>query len=119
MKQYIRTPNEIYDLDDLYVCEELNGKPYGVKGSGFVIYRESIWKTSEDITDLFNKYITFNKTRYKIYDKAKFERLKQSQVMEMVKNGVLIYGCIWAKGGLKYVARLHEDNEWRLLWAKV
>lgn len=55
-EHYIRTPSAIYDLRDLYVCEELNSRPYALKNSGLCIYKESIVAEADTIPELCDRY---------------------------------------------------------------
>ena len=60
--KYIRTKaGEIYDIDDLYVCEELNEKPYATKEGHWCIYRESIVKEADTIEELCDAYVVVYK----------------------------------------------------------
>jgi len=92
-KTYIRTPNEIYDLDDLYVCEELNGKPYGVKDSGFCIYKESIIKQGNTIEELCDQFLIFDEDKNFLLAYNNFSNIKL--IWENRENRLLyVYGAI-------------------------
>lgn len=116
-KTYIRTPNEIYDLDDLYVCEELNGKPYGVKGSGFVIYKESIMRKSPSIFPLLDAYFQ-QIPDYPFPYENEWHNIQDTQGL-IYANGGVVYGAIWNMETkipqLKIVAVMNEQGEWKLL----
>jgi hypothetical protein len=117
--KYIRTESEIYSLDDLYVCEELNGKPYATKNGGWCIYRDSIIKeaeTIEELCDMFVGYIEINGNKEDLSIKMS-DDLNDFNAIDrfmFVKEGEL-YGAIWTEWGLKYVAKMNENGELVLL----
>ena len=116
-KGFIRTPSEIYDLDDLYVCEELNGKPYGVKGSGFCIYKESIINKNKDIFPLLDTFFQQIPDCPFPYEN---EWCNIYYTQELIyANGGVVYGAIWNMETkiqqLKIVAVMNEQGEWKLL----
>ena len=110
-KGFIRTPSEIYDLDDLYVCEELNGKPYGVKGSGFCIYKESIIKTADTIEELCDEFVCQENDNF--YWLASRENVSFRDLPNCYCKA--IFGAIWTNKGLIYVAKMNEKGELELL----
>ena len=105
--KYIRTDTAIYDIDDLYVCEELNGKPYGVKGSGWLIYKESIRKEADTIKELCDEFVGISD------GEPQMLRFVPYACAQYWNGGV--YGAIWTKWGLKYVAKVNEKGELVLL----
>lgn len=115
--KYIRTKDGIYNTDNLYICEELNDKPYATKNNGLCIYKESIIKqanTIEELCDVFikkskeNDYFQVGTDSNIIFDK-KFENYKKRF------NNYDYYGAIWTDKGLQFVARMNSKGELELL----
>lgn len=102
--KYIRTEAGIYDTDNLYICEELNGKPYAVKNSGWVIYKESIIKESDEIKSLCDELVCDNEIV--LFCDVKVHRMYREHT---------VYGAIWTDKGLIYVARMNNKGEFELL----
>ena len=118
--KYIRTGSEIYDTDDLYVCEELADKPYATKNGYWCIYKESIIKEADTIEELCDEFvILFNGTKsndqsvLKNYQNVKtyFRRNKRYRLNHIKE----IYGAIWTDKGLIYVAKMNDKGELELL----
>lgn len=113
--KYIKTKaGEIYDIDDLYICDDLNGKPYGVKDSSWLIYKESIVKQADTIEELCDRYIV-KKSHYKVYTKYQFGKLKRSHIDKLLDDHYEIFGCVWTSKGLIYAAKINEKGELCLL----
>lgn len=107
--KYIRTKaGEIYDIDDLYICDELNDKPYGVKNSNWVIYKESIIKQADTIEELCDEFI-LSGNRPIVISQTKVKSGRTSN------KTPVIYGAIWTDKGLIYVARMNEKGELELI----
>ena len=109
--KYIRTANEIYDKDDLYICEELNGKPYGVKGNSWVIYHESIIKEADTIEELCDEFVGIDIDGHYIIHNDGW--LEGARIIPL--NEITYYGAIWTDKGLIYVAKMNEKGELELL----
>ena len=101
--KYIRTGSEVYDTDDLYVCEELADKPYATKNGAWCIYKDSIIKEADTIEELCDEFVCEH------YISANTNDLRK------LKPNGLIYGAIWTDKGLIYVAKMNEKGELELL----
>ena len=113
--KYLRTNTEIYATDDLYVCEELNGKPYATKDGGWCIYRESIVEEANTIEELCDAFVCVfaDGDHYVSYNSSEaIDRKKGLVGVRKVKN---CYAAIWTDIGLIYVAKLTEKDEWELI----
>lgn len=106
--KYIRTKaGEIYDIDDLYICDELNDKPYGVKNSSWVIYKESIIKQANTIKELCDEFV---------YVDEEIKQFLVSDDLDIYKAKQLkVFGAIWTDKGLIYVAKMNQNGELELL----
>lgn len=134
--RYIRTDNEIYDIDDLYVCEELNGKPYGTKNGGWIIYKESIVKEADTIPELCDLIVCRNEIFYPLtsyregneFDWEEIDCFRKSIIMSEEEDNKIkettndfepyyweVYGAIWTDKGLIYVAKMNDKGELELL----
>ena len=102
--KYIRTESEIYSLDDLYVCEELNGKPYATKNGGWCIYRDSIIKEANTIKELCDCFVFID-------EGCEPEVLYEDDLPIFPTKHMQFYGAIWTEWGLKYVAKMNDDGE--------
>lgn len=111
IKKYIKTKGgAIYDTEeDLYVCEELNGKPFGVINSGLVIYRESIVASCDEVVKLFDCFLI---------DRHCFESfiLANSHQKSHNKDKTL-YGATWNGEGSEIIAQAKYigGGKWKLL----
>ena len=106
--KYIRTNSEVYDIDDLYVCEELNGKPYATKNGGWCIYKDSIVKEADTIEELCDEFVI----------KGTRGRYLGTPLQECELRNIpitQIYGAIWTDKGLIYVAKMNEKGELELI----
>lgn len=113
--KYIKTKaGEIYDIDDLYICDDLNDKPYGVKDSGWLIYKESIIRQADTIEELCDEFIVVSDNCEKpIISALPFNEL-QLYAKGRTKYAIC-YGAIWTSKGLIYVAKMNEKGELCLL----
>lgn len=100
--RYIRTNYEIYDTEDLYICDELNGKPYATNNGGWVIYKESIVKEADTIEELCDEFIVVIENKPHLIPR---EWLKQEIIVDV------LYGAIWTDKGLIYVAKMNDKGE--------
>ena len=106
--KYIRTNSEVYDIDDLYVCEELNEKPYATKDGGWCIYKDSIIKQADTIEALCDEFVI----------KGTRGRYLGTPLQECELRNIpitQIYGAIWTDKGLIYVAKMNEKGELELI----
>ena len=113
--KYIRTNCGIYDIDDLYEIDNLNEKPYGVKSSGWVIYKESIVATSDKLTDLFDGYVIIKGKRHVYYNPDNWmtsHKLLKADIEDGIKK---CYGIVWTDKGLNYVAEMNAEGQFKLL----
>lgn len=113
--KYIRTKaGEIYDIDDLYICDDLNGKPYGVKDNSWLIYKESIIRQADTIEELCDEFIVVSDN----CEKPIISALPFNELKLYAKNRTKYancYGAIWCEWGLKYVAKMNERGVLELL----
>ena len=113
--RYLRTDTEIYDIDDLHVCEELNGKPYATNDEGWVIYKESIVKEADTIEELCDEFVIAYESGARIvYGDLEWAETKAKSSLR-IGNKSVIYGAIWTDKGLQFVARLNDKGELELL----
>ena len=118
--KYIRTKaGEIYNIDDLYICGELNGKPYGVKNSSWVIYKESVIKQANTIKELCDAYVITSKQGH-IYDTYGDYGYELKEVLPQARKECPdedwnLYGCILVDGIIKQVAKMNDKGELELL----
>ena len=108
--KYIRTESDIYNIDDLYVCEELTGKPYATKKSGLCIYKDSIIKQADTIEELCDEFVVIDKT----WEEPLYIVLDTKDDIETYLPSE-IYGAIWTDKGLIYVAKMNDKGELELL----
>jgi hypothetical protein len=126
--KYIRTKDgKIYDFADLYVCEELCGKPYGVKDSGWCIYRENIIQQADTIEELCDEFVLhYDDTMQRsipipwaTYERRddNWQKHKEKLISELerTERKATVYGAIWTEKGLKYVAQFNGMGELELL----
>ena len=65
------------------------------------------YRLAEEISDLVNRYVTISpRNGYKIYTRGQFEKLRLAEVEKKLKLGFRIFGAVWTKSGLKYVATI-------------
>lgn len=101
---FVRTESEIEDLRDYFVEKELNGHPYVHKQNAWCIYRESILKKSKNVKDLCDEFVIVYKNEYNshiVYSDLDWALDKASRSNTEHE----IYGCIWTKWGLRFVAK--------------
>ena len=111
--KYIRTGSEIYDIDDLYVCEDLVGKPYATKNGAWCIYKESIIKeadTIEELCDFKRVEIISDNESIAIRILGMYRELPPNP---SIKTGT--YGAILTDKGLIFVAKMNDKGELELL----
>lgn len=72
-------------------------------------------KYASNIEFFINRYVILYKYRYTIYSKLQFEQLPYKKMKEILSKGVKIYGAIWTKKGLTYVAEFDSEGELKLL----
>ena len=114
--KYIKTKaGEIYDIDDLYICDDLNGKPYGVKDSSWLIYKESIIRQADTIEELCDEFVDAYENGARIvYGDSEWAKVK-AKASSKNSNKLIIYGAIWTEWGLKYIAKMNSNGELELL----
>ena len=107
--RYVRINDTIWEIVDQ------DERVFRVKalGDGHVYSKSKCtigrYKLGEEISDLVNRYITISpRCSYKIYTRGQFERLSISEVNEKLKSGFRIFGAIWTKSGLKYIAVIRD-----------
>lgn len=89
--KYVRTKNNIYEI-----CPTL------------VLWPSSIVKQSDDIEELFNCFVDHD---------CEYDTFLVTND-SMCRHNHEIYGAIWTKWGLKYVAKMNDKGEWELLEEK-
>lgn len=121
--KYIRTGSEIYDTDDLYVCEELAEKPYATKNGAWCIYKESIVAQADTIEELCDEFVEILPNGYhRLYDLKGFGEKGFSIkgiIKYLIETKNKILGAIWTDKGLQFVARMNSEGVLELLWVKV
>lgn len=106
MMRYIRTHSEIYDMDDLYECEELVDKPYATKKEGWCIYKESIIQEADTIEELCDEFVV-------LFEEMNYPT--QFRLWHLAKKYKNVFGAIWTNKGLVYVAKINEEGKLELL----
>ena len=109
--KYIKTTSEIYNIDDLYICEEIKEKPYATKKGGFCIYKECIVQEADTIEELVDYYIGIRDGVHYFWNKADSKYAKSDKVYKIMT----VYGAIWTDRGLIYVAKMNNNGELELL----
>lgn len=109
--RYIRTKSEIYDINDLYVCEEISEKPYATIKGGWCIYKESIVKEADTIEELCDEFVV----TADFYNKPNILAKVNSLPIDIDLTTHIIYGAIWTDKGLIYVAKMNDEGELELL----
>lgn len=102
----------IRTIDGIHVVPKLKeNESYDlyVRRYGFVL------KQSDYLEDLFNRVVRMYKKHYKILSMRSFGQLSRKEVLSEMSKGAVYYGAVWAKTGLKYVAQLKKEGEWKLL----
>ena len=108
--KYIRTEQEIYDMNDLFIIKNKLGTSYGVKGSSWVIYPESISNYANTIQDLCDAFV--------VVDGNQVAELHNFKLAKNTKGEV--YGVIYVVDEVgneepKTVAKMNEKGELELL----
>lgn len=109
-KKYIKSKSgRIYDKDNLYVCEHINEQPYGVRGNGFLIYKNDILASCDEVVKLFDCFL-INK---RVYDNF----LIASANQKSHNKDKTLYGACWNEDGTKIIARgkYLGAGKWELL----
>ena len=112
-KLYIRVKDGVYGPLD---CSDFILK----KGTFF---GDKILKQSKELEDLFDEYRAVKKEIKSVNDyepcftassglKFLFDLF---EIYEQDRNNYNIYAGIWTPGGMKYVAKLNEKDNWELL----
>lgn len=96
------------------MCEELTGKPYATKKSGWCIYKESIVKEADTIEDLCDEIVYENYFYHQDKPALYPDGWDIKDVAKREPNAI-IYGAIWTNKGLIYVAKMNEKGELELL----
>ena len=114
--KYIRTHSEIYDVNDLYVCEELVDKPYATKNGGWCIYKDSIVKQADTIEELCDEFVVSGNTSLgkPFVSSKEFKNLQEQNDIRLYDNCEL-FGAIWTDKGLIYVAKMNDKGELELI----
>ena len=129
MSKYIRTKDFIaiseIELSGYYYCRMVNNPQLknielviiynchfsnGVTGDFYQVPQKLVKEESDTIEELCDEFIA---TRghtgdYVHYAKSIF---KKETIKDFLEQDFEIYGAIWTKWGLKYVAKLNEYNE--------
>ena len=115
--KYIRTGSEIYDIDDLYVCEDLVGKPYATKNGAWCIYKESIIKEADTIEELCDEFVVLDDRppKTKLIEKDFNKVFRWFNQCKISKQDIVVCGAIWTDKGLIYVAKMNDKGELELL----
>lgn len=124
--KYIRTKNEIYEVDRLIVIKNdisnkvKAGKYYETNGYIYTLIPDSdIKKQSDTIKELCDRYVGVSNNKPMIikyefgeyYDEYNGAYTKE----ELLAMYDAIYGAIWTDKGLIYVAKMNEKGELELI----
>lgn len=105
----------IRTIDGVYKVPKLESGRYEayVRPYGFVLDH------SDYVDELFNRIVCVvprgGGRAYKIYSKLQFGKLEMKKLLIDLSKGFVYYGAVWTKTGLKYVAQLTIEGEWKLI----
>ena len=114
MEKYIRTKNNVYEVEDEREC-------IYITTTGHLPYKKDVIKEADTIEELCDEfvYVEYNKPR--VLNRTITREIKEKgiKVAETIYchpnwNGI-IYGAIWTESGLKYVAKLVDGGELELI----
>ena len=111
--KYLKTKDNIYDIDDLFIEEKLNGKPYVSRTTYSVIYKEDIISESDDLEDLIDLWVITKRDKRYLFASNEVWKLSQMlEIMEIQNNmgylfGVIVSNGFYDKPIFKAVARYH------------
>ena len=109
MSKYIRTEDNIYEID--FSRNETDVCYFTTKGW---IYKADVIEESNDLEDLVDGYvIEYENNRYSYFDIL--SDAKQVYAWEKRNYAHNLYGIIGTDKGLKYVIWLNRDNELELI----
>lgn len=111
MKRYIRT-------EEGYIIDTQNTYPFLISnymGNDYIDFnslgRFKIKSQADTIEELFDYFVDY----YVNYYEGKDSHIISKEEPYRLMYGHEIYGAIWTKWGLKYVAKLNEKGEFELL----
>ena len=117
-KRYVRTQESVYELyekqnllknDIIKVKSRSN--PFIIKEQCYrIIDASRVLNTSDYIAELCDEFVILPKEIEGIHYIRKLEDLSHFDL-----ESHIIYGAIWIKTGLKYVAKLNNEGELELL----
>lgn len=107
-KRYIRTDEgKIEDLTRCRVSEDLVGKPFNPP-HGWLIYREHIIATDDNLEELIDEYVLDEYGHYCV--------IGDIEARDMAERYYgTVYGAIWTDKGLIFVAKMNDKGELELL----
>ena len=97
---YIRTKDGIYEFNKTF-----NG------ASIRIIYGNEITKQSENLEELFDRFVVMDKETKEVISIVSF--LAYAKLWSYCKYN--IYGAVWCEWGLKYVAKLDDKGKLELI----
>lgn len=112
MSKYVRTEDEIMTNEKRQEMITCAREMYGFKTYDIPIVKEA--DTIQKLCDVFVIHTRYDK--YKI--RTKWEAMREYvNIQNILVPGFIteVYGAIWTKWGLKYVARLNKEKELELI----
>ena len=116
---YIRTKDGVYEVESDYLNNKGVRVGYNVVGQEEVVLIENNniiqSENIEELCDEFvcNGWLYLNEIVDNCLIEHSFDEEKTPIDNEMIKDG--IYGAIWTKWGLKYVAKMNEKGDLELI----
>lgn len=113
---YIRTKNRIYKVESK-TCDK---QGYYIEGYEYdVILKDQVINQSENLDELCDEFVKiWNNTNLLPelleYDEQ-YEEEKENMKYVYPKGNITIYGAIWTEWGLKYVAKMNDKGELKLI----
>ena len=83
-----------------------------IDSRGYNVIPEDVARQSDDIEELFDEVVCARKSDGKHFTYASKELISYGLLHD---DDCEIYGAIWTKRGLTYVAQMNQDGGWRLV----
>lgn len=115
--KYLKTKDNIYDIDDLFIEELLNEKPYVSRITSGVIYKRDIINESDDLEDLIDLWVITGRDKKYLFASNEVWKLSQMlEIMEMQQYaegdlfGIIVSNDFFGKPIFKTIARYHDGK---------
>ena len=105
---YIRTKNRIYKVES----ETFDKKGYYIDEYEYdMILKRQVIKQADTIEELCDRFVVIDKETKEVISIVSF--LEYAKLWSYCKYN--IYGAIWTKFGLKYVAKMNDEGDLELI----